>query len=196
MNKTESCGSEFSNASSFTVLREPLGRLFSLYNYYADENSLGGYSLNNFGTFASLLRGVKNGSLNTYATRLFSNDMVKTWFSPNPPSVGKHLSDVAANLLFDATVDDLEKSKQTMHQLDAVFFTEQLSTWKDDFGKSGLPLSQYAWDSTLFHSNERSCVDCADAPTEEEASLVNELNSLDAKLYEFAKTLPNSFWVD
>jgi hypothetical protein len=193
--QTEVCGSEFSNASSFTVLREPVARAFSLYNYYRNEmieKKDIAQKMKPFSTFGSLLRHLLRNEetgdheFDSYMRRAFSNQMVKFWFSPP----------ITFDSIKVASRGDLENAKNVLRQLNAVFFTEQLSSWKDDFRKSALPLSQHADDCEVPHEFAKltnNCLECADAPTDEEIKLATKLNQFDIELYEFAKTLPNAY---
>lgn len=181
--KTEVCGNEFDKAQSFTVLREPVSRLFSLFNYYKYKKK--DPRLKPFATFGDLLREVRDNEQNHPHLHEFKNEMTLFWFAPD--EVGH-----------PAAHDQLYKAKKFLRQLDAIFFTEHLSSWEGDFKKSGLPLSHYDSKAQnpvchLPHSNEADCSECADSPTEEEVQLATELNSLDLQLYEFAKTLPQKF---
>jgi len=192
------CDSEFQNASTFTMLREPIARTFSLFNY--DKYELQRTDMEEFATFGDLLRNLEEHPYES----AFSNNMVDFYFAPNAVTLSLAHGDRAEVLMrsnYQATQGDLETAKSMLKKVDAIFFNERMSTWQDDYKNSGLPLAEEVGGSSscwLGNSKKADCEKdgCAKEATDEEVELATKLNSLDIELYEFAKTLPQALGSD
>merc|ERR1719356_246522 len=90
-----------------------------------------------------------------------------------------------------ATSADLEAAKKELEKMDAIFFTESMGQWDEQYSKSGLPFSESISKvgCQFPHDNVIECNGCPTSPTEKELALATELNQLDIQLYEYAKTL-------
>lgn len=200
--KTEVCGMSFMESAAFTILREPVSRMFSLFNFYkyvrgtkfmqgVDEET--GLEKN----FHWLVKNFYKCHKENFADALcpqFNNDMTFGYLAPNAATIMFAHGQRAQILLqsrYQATNADLEVAKKSLSQLDAIFFTEELGNWSNSFRRSGLPFSESASLCAFPHVNE--CATCGNGPDQEARRLATEMNVLDIELYEYAKTLPNHY---
>merc|ERR1740138_1394121 len=82
-----------------------------------------------------------------FLTDSFSDSMVNVVFSPNALTLlyahGKRAEELIRSN-YRATQDDLEDAKKALKTMNAIFFTERLETWIDDYKNSGLPFADSA----------------------------------------------------
>lgn len=201
--KVEVCGPAFADSAGFTVLREPLSRAFSLFNFYKYNQKLD-ILLDDDVSFLELLNRTykcRNNQIGKPGKEPFcaawNNELTSFYLAPNPVTFllayGQR-GDSMLQIGHTATDDDLESAKRLLKGLDAVFLTENLGNWVSLFGKSGLPFSDKAAQCELPHVLEADCDGpCPQTPSEEEAKLFAEMNHLDIELYNYAKTLPQHY---
>merc|ERR1719401_725439 len=199
VDRAKYCGNEFQNAKTFTVLREPVSMAFSLFNYYKYEKRI--WVLQKM-SFMDVLEKASNCSENPQERLLWCDwdeELTTHYFSPssaNPLTMLIAHGDSAASMIqsgYQATLSDLEKAKKILSGLDAIFFTDELGSWKNAFFKSGLPFTDSETSCELKHDNEANCKECAKKPTAEEDRLARKLHALDLKLYHHAKLMSQHY---
>lgn len=193
------CDAQFVDAPTFTLLRDPIDRIFSLFNY--DKYELKEDFMENFANFGDLLKSIKE---NPYDSA-FRNNMVDMYFAPNAVTLllahGVENAEMLVRSNYKATEDDLTQAKNMLKKVNGIFFQDRMDTFEDDYKKSALPLADTLGNSktcSLGNAKHADCEKdgCAKEPTDEEVELANELNSLDLELYAFAKTLPQAMGSD
>lgn len=206
----EECAEQanFTQARVFTVLRDPVERVVSFYNYmkYArPEDRFPGYEPYKKRSLKEVLLswGVEDlnlGQPNTneeggcvICSRQLSNAMVLRHFATDASVVAQERWSITAGVRRPPTPTDmvfqLEQAKKTLAKMDAVFLS--MNTFKEAFERRDL----------LHPEGKATITDCEvpvvnptskkERPTEEEIKLIEGLNWADIELYKYAKTLPN-----
>jgi len=191
------CGSSFADARRFTVLREPVERVWSFFNYLRrwyrpfQERSLTSI-LENYGEDL-------NAALNeterqcTFCRQELANAMVVRSFSSAHEDAGSRpLSRSELSLA-------LEEAKRTLRSMDAVFLFADLGRFPELFGsvpelfptrRRGSPAASSAIGDCRWSRQNPSnySQQWPDLHLEE---LIEERNWADVELYNYALTLPN-----
>eukprot|EP00927_Polykrikos_kofoidii_P019736 TRINITY_DN1924_c0_g1_i1.p1 TRINITY_DN1924_c0_g1~~TRINITY_DN1924_c0_g1_i1.p1 ORF type:complete len:331 (+),score=45.99 TRINITY_DN1924_c0_g1_i1:105-1097(+) len=203
----EQCG-DFTAARVFTVLREPVSRVVSFYNYMRfprPQDGFPGYSPYQENNLTAVLRAWGNTDLNlhqpydphlggcTVCAAQLSNAMVLRHFvSPDSKAAQETWVKKAGVIQppnAEAMVFQLEEAKKVIAGMDAIF--ADLGTFKEAFERNDLLLpggGQTTSPCDVPTSNPTaSKID----PVEEDIKLIKQLNWADIELYNYALTLPN-----
>jgi len=189
------CGGAFTASKRFTVLRNPVDRVWSFYNYFGRwfqpfrKRTLESI-LESWGE--DLNAGIPVAKEKCeHCRQQLSNLMVTKTFCATCGSLSHRVpsrQEVAAAL---------EEAKQTLRGMDAIFITEDLSKLPELFdsvpdlfpGRVGVDMGQASDQCQMQQRNHQSYK--KDAPSARATQLMRELNWADIELYEYALTLPN-----
>jgi len=177
------CGSGFQEVDRvFTVFRDPVDRVFSLYNYEKTK----GLKLPPLATLYSMCdqhEGEAESNATWICAQIVNHLVVKT-FNPNEMRYTSKLNNELLNIAKDATKN-----------LDAIFFMDDFATFPQAFQASGLlpPINDNQKKCGLEHANPTKCPNCADEPTADEINLIRNHNNMDTALFEWAKGLGNRY---
>lgn len=182
-NRKELCGDDFENPDRvMTVLREPVSRVFSFYNYEKEQ----GWQLPPLEELYKQcdtekidedrpLYYVCAEMINVMVGKTFANKDRK-WSSAWDPEL-------------------LSQAKNVVANLDATFFLEDFDRFVTAFEQAKLVDNTYIHQNDphceLGHSNPTDCPTCAKEPTAAEVELIKRHNEMDIALYNFAAGLPN-----
>lgn len=203
----EQCG-DFSNARVFTVLRDPVERVVSFYNYMRSarpEDNYPGYRPYKDNSLTDVLRSWgkidldfgqprvnEMGGCVICAAQLY-NAMVLRHFATDKSLAEQEKWNISAGVLVAPSRLHMEfqlaEAKKTLEHMDAIFL--DMSTFKEAFERND-----------LLHPDGKPTTSTCDIPvvnptsdkvdpTEEDLQLIRELNWADIELYNYAKTLPN-----
>lgn len=201
--KVDVCGSSFQDSAAFSILREPLSRIFSLINWYKyirkapalqGVDEVTGEEKDFRWVIKRYYKCHVEGSSDLLCSQL-SNGMTLEYLTPNAATITLAHGAQARSMMhsmYQATLADLEAAKKSLKALDAVFFTEELDEWPALFGRSGLPFSESASVCELPFWNRCSGCEGYNNIDNETIQLATEMNALDIELYQYAKTLPNA----
>lgn len=193
------CGAAFVGAAQFTMLRDPVERIWSFYNYLRTkeyepylQHSLKSI-LNNYGkTDLNALVKDPNGRC-SYCNLQIVNPMVLYNFVG--PTTASQLQDRVGKELLpeDTMLAALEEAKGVLANMTKIYFTEDIPTLSTDFNAddrlSPAPSTQAtAGTCQIGHENPSQYTTEADAST---LALIKKMNWADIELYNFARTLPN-----
>lgn len=192
MSPPAACGSSFEKAAAFTLVRNPIDRVYSFYTYYRYTRKFEYFQkslleilqdLESCQEHATkfLCQEFHNGMMGKYLSNSMTIDMSK---EDDPDELAQSWNTIGL-----ANVTNLEKAQEALGKLDAVFLTEDATNFPTLFEKSGLPFSEYGQKCEFLHRNGKVCEDCA--ATDEELQLIKKINWLDMRLYNYAATLPN-----
>eukprot|EP00927_Polykrikos_kofoidii_P014760 TRINITY_DN16510_c0_g1_i1.p1 TRINITY_DN16510_c0_g1~~TRINITY_DN16510_c0_g1_i1.p1 ORF type:complete len:320 (+),score=42.57 TRINITY_DN16510_c0_g1_i1:47-1006(+) len=201
-----SCGKHFAGARAFTVMRDPVERVWSFYNYVKGN----GYKPYQNRSLEHVLKHYWNEDLNkglppsercTFCHHSLFNVMTlwnfvgpETWKVIQECRKGKKLSDadrcvVQHGLLRKA----VKEAKERIRNLEAVFFMEDLANFTHLYnGLDGLSLTRtpaaklQKLDCTIKHANPTKSKEVL---SEEAAELIKVLNWADVELYRYAQQI-------
>lgn len=186
-NRKELCGDQFAEpAKVFTVFREPVSRVFSLYNYEKAQQT-------DLPSIADIY--------NTCDTKVIDDEFLSSrigWFCRamiNKMTLGTFSENKTVYTAREPAL--LEHAKTQVSKLDAVFFMEDFDSFAEAFEESSLVSNMYlnphAKRCELGHSNPTVCATCSHEPTPEERRLIEEHNQMDVELYNYATGLQNRY---
>lgn len=182
------CGTAFSNSKIFTVLRNPVKRMWSYYNYVKHKKKDPFFQQD----LSSILKNFQN--CKGPRCQEFNNSMVNRYFIN---SMTAELRDGAvalnaehSNTLQSVTRSDLEVAKKELRKYDAIFLYRDLDYFPELFKKSNLPMSQFAGQCAFTGKNATMRNNKIPEPARD---LIRTINWADIELFEYAKTLPNMF---
>lgn len=207
----EECAKDanFSSGRIFTVLRDPIERVLSFFNYMKyprPEDHYPGYPPYKTRSLKEVLlswsvvdlninqpRTVAEGGCVMCAQQL-SNAMVLRHFATNASMTAQESWTLTAGVRRPATPADmmfqLEQAKNTLSKMDAVFMS--MSTFKEAFEKQDLLNPDGNAVSTSCDVPVVNPTGTKEEATAEELDLIKTLNWADIELYKFAQTLPNT----
>lgn len=183
--RKELCGEEFANpAKVMTAFREPVSRVFSLFNYEIEQG-------HNLSSIANVYKDCdaeqqdENKPLGWLCAAMTNHVVIKTVADKVVP--------------YSSKWDDalMKQAKDVVSSLDAIWFLEDFERFATSFGEASLVENSYTseWANKprcdVGHSNPTECPRCQKAPTAEEVELIKKHNEMDIALYNFAATLPN-----
>lgn len=182
-NRKELCGADFEYPSKvITTFREPVSRVFSLYNYQKQQGM-------NLPSIAELYQKCDAEQIDEkkplgWMCQSMTNHMVAKTFADK---------DHAYSSTFDPAL--LGQAKKAVSNLDAFWFLQDFDRFEATFGEANLVDNEYIDADKprceLGHSNPTECQTCAEEPTAAEVELIKQHNEMDIALYDFAATLPN-----
>jgi len=188
--RVEKCGAKFQSPKKmFTVLRNPVDRVFSMYNFQkANEYKKSG-GKKSLPELSEMLQDcmTKGSSPNRdFMCQAMINHVTLRTFS-------------RGNMMFNVTYNPktVDQAKDLIEKLDAVFLMDDFPTFVEAFEKSGLleesdhPARKKS--CSLDHANPTECPVCHNKPTDSERQLIEKLNRMDMELYEYAKTMKKRF---
>jgi hypothetical protein len=186
--RKELCGDAFEHPTEvFTVFREPISRVFSLYNYEKAQ----GESLP---TIAEIYhwcdKEIANDTISLFTTSInwlcdaMTNHMTLKTFASTSFLYSSKMNKAA-----------LGQAKSVVASLNATIFMDDFNRFAEAFTESSLIRGDYtnpqAKRCELGHSNPTECPTCAGEPTAAEAELIKQHNEMDMALYNYAANLPN-----
>lgn len=181
------CGADFENPSKvMTVFREPISRVFSLYNYEKEQGK-------QLPSITELYQKCDAGDF-TYTG--FAADMVQ-WMCVGMTNfmVLKTFSNQHNVYSSEINTAVLDQAKKLVSSLDAVFFLDDLDRFPAAFEEASLITDTYVNPNEqrceITHANKADCPTCAIEPTTAEEELIRNHNQMDIMLYNFAAGLPN-----
>lgn len=181
-NRKELCGDDFEEPEKvMTVFREPISRVFSMYNYIKEQ----GWKLESLAQFYD---GCDSEKVDV--------DTPRGWLCANMINNMVLQTFATEKLAYSAGWDHelLNQAKKTVSKLDATFFLDDFDKFKTAFVKTGLVDTASDTSGTkceLSHSNPTDCPTCTKEPTAEEIELIKRHNWMDIALYDYAGKLPN-----
>jgi len=184
--RVELCGQEFENVTkTFTMLRDPIDRVFSLYNY-------------------QLSKGAKYPPLVELYELCEQDEDSQSWHRWICSEIVNHMvmqtfNNADMNYTRKTDFYVLNQAAAAIESLDAVFFTDDMDTFPETFQGSGLlpPLPDDGRGCTVKHRNNAThndveCKQCSKEPTAEEIEAIKKNNKMDIMLYEHGKKLASS----
>jgi len=199
----------FSQARIFTVLREPVARVVSFYNYMRDPRPADkwpGYKPYRKNSLMYVLQAWGKKDLNADQSKVLeeggcvmcaaqlANAMVLRHFATKASIEEQASWNISGGVRFPPTrlsmVFALEEAKKALTKMVAVFL--DIGTFKeaferDDLLRPDLQSVSSECDVPLVNPTSKK-----KEPTEEEIELIKELNWADIELYNFAMTLPQA----
>lgn len=179
----ELCGQEFENVTKkMTVLRDPVDRVFSLYNY---QLSKGHKYPSLVELYDDCAADEDRGSWDTWICSEIVNHMTLQTFSPEDLKYSRKTD-----------YDVMKKAKAALESLDAIFFMDEMDDFAETFQGSGLlpPLPDDGRGCQMKQrnvavKNDVGCKQCSKEPTAEEIEAIKKNNQMDMMLYEHGKGL-------
>lgn len=203
--RERTCGRQFGNAKVVTVLREPVDRLFSFYNYIRSAHNVWvPYQPYLRRSFGEVLRAWGKEDLNAgladdkachFCPKQLSNVMVLYSFVTQKSLVDINAWPVAVDGSsrhpdHHALQSALAEAKQTLSGLEQIYFTEDLDSFPELFEASGI-LPPPRTSCKIKHKNPTPYANQT-RPSRAESERATELNWADVQLYSFAKTLSST----
>lgn len=200
------CGRQFSNARVFTLLRDPVDRVVSLFHYVRtprpEDNWVGFVPYMNKSLEQVLVAYGKEDWNNwrrgpgydcSFCAKQLSNGMVLHHFASDRALALRSTWATTNGVLRVPRAKDLEEqleeAKKVLERMDRIFF--DVRNFKDYFESDDLLTGGSSRSSCSFpHINPTKSFKAP--PTERELQLIYDLNSADIELYEYAKKLPNA----
>jgi len=186
-NRVELCGKAFEQPMKvFTVVREPVDRVWSMYNYqkakdYEDSG-------NEFPPIDQMLSDCHHGKGYEFMCQAMMNHVTLQ-------SLAK-VDDLSYNVTYNKTY--IEDAKDVMSQLDAVMLMDDFETFTDAFDKSDVfndnrEPDTFKEECALEHANPTDCTVCTDEPTPYQRKMIEENNQMDIALYKHAGEMKTRF---
>eukprot|EP00927_Polykrikos_kofoidii_P067724 TRINITY_DN6316_c0_g1_i1.p1 TRINITY_DN6316_c0_g1~~TRINITY_DN6316_c0_g1_i1.p1 ORF type:complete len:357 (+),score=53.65 TRINITY_DN6316_c0_g1_i1:111-1073(+) len=203
----QECG-DFTKARVFTLLREPVSRVVSFYNYMRfprPEDSYPGYRpyqqmsltavLNSWGKVDLNIdqpKASSNGGCVMCAAQL-SNAMVLRHFASEASLAAQSTWPIKAGVVVPPSETalryQLAEAKKVLARMDAVFV--DVGTFKEAFERDDLLTPGRAVTPTTCEVPLANPSPSKIDPTDSELELIRQLNWADEELYKYAQTLPN-----
>eukprot|EP00927_Polykrikos_kofoidii_P019737 TRINITY_DN1924_c0_g1_i2.p1 TRINITY_DN1924_c0_g1~~TRINITY_DN1924_c0_g1_i2.p1 ORF type:complete len:367 (+),score=50.36 TRINITY_DN1924_c0_g1_i2:104-1102(+) len=202
----EQCG-DFTSARVFTVLREPVSRVVSFYNYMRSprpEDGFPGYSPYKENNLTTILRAWGETDLDldqpkdphsggcTVCAGQLSNAMVLRHFASPDSMEARETWVKKAGVIqppnAEAMVFQLEEAKKVIAGMDAIFV--DIGSFKEAFERNDLLLPGGGQTMSACDVPTANPTASKIDPVEEDISLIRQLNWADVELYNYALTLP------
>jgi len=186
-NRVELCGASFEAPTKvFTVMREPIDRVWSMYNYQkAKEYEESGTT---FPPVDQMLSDCMHGTGYEFMCEAMMNHVTIQTLATSD------------NLLYNVSSCPkcVEQAKGVMDNLDAIMLMDDFDTFTDAFDHSNIfsdnqEPTTFKEDCDLEHANPTECEVCTDEPTDYERKMIEQYNQMDVELYEYAKEMKTRF---
>jgi len=190
-NRVELCGKAFEKPMKvFTVMREPVARVWSMYNYQkAIAAETNGDELPPIDKMIFNCRhGIHGMAYNEWMCAQIMNHVTIQILAQS--------DNLPYNVTYNVTY--IEQAKEVMSKLDAIMLMDDFETFADAFDKSNIfndrqETTAFKEDCALEHANPTECNVCTEKPTAYQRKMIEESNQMDIQLYKHAKDMKTRF---
>jgi hypothetical protein len=192
------CGPKFANSRVFTVLRDPVARVFSFYNYLRQkkykpylENSLDEV-LQSLGT-KDLDADVPPADKCAYCNRQLSNSMVLYNFMGEKTSKADFRCNSTWACMQEESILNtaLVEAKTVLEQMSKIFFVEDMDRFNEYYSADTSVAPVAAKAGTGCKTNSVNAAKYTAEMSSYTQDLIRRVNTADVALYAHAQTLPN-----
>jgi len=196
VDRTTHCGQEFHASKTFTVMRDPVDRVFSYYNSvkFQQHNKSSKFVMPEIDQLLwDCVNGKKAGreTVEWMCKGMVNHMAFHTFAKTDHPYDHPYTKGASQELI--------RAAKSTMANLDAVFFMDDLTASKFPtlFERTGLMNSAHETEKDhkckMEHEKWTHCPKevCKLKPTKEEIATIKQYNNMDLALYEYARFAKN-----
>jgi len=186
-NRVELCGAAFKKPSkAFTVMREPVDRVWSMYNYQKSKEYEESGTM--FPPVDEMISDCLHGKGYEFMCQAMMNHVTIETLATN--------DDLIYNV--SSCPECVEQAKGVMDKLDAIMLMDDFETFTEAFDHSNIfsdkhEPTTFDEDCDLEHANPTECKVCDDEPTDDQRKVIEENNQMDIELYEYAKKIKTRY---